>query len=165
MINAREKRALFELYKIAFELLSRTLGNNAHSPVREVLHLTRKSETARLALCKVAVHYYLNSSRNDRLEPFMHTSYVNRARRAEVTSKYSQYALRYLYAPLAQLVEQRIYTAKVGGSSPSGRTIERGPVVRASFVDIPRSLMVDAIYLSYDSRDEAWIETKRKSHA
>lgn len=28
------------------------------------------------------------------------------------------------YAPLAQLVEQRIYTAKVGGSNPSGCTEE-----------------------------------------
>lgn len=27
------------------------------------------------------------------------------------------------HAPLAQLVERRIYTSKVGGSSPSGRTI------------------------------------------
>jgi hypothetical protein len=27
------------------------------------------------------------------------------------------------YAPLAQLVEQLIYTEKVGGSSPSGRTV------------------------------------------
>ncbi len=33
--------------------------------------------------------------------------------------------MRVTNAPLAQLVEQLIYTEKVGGSSPSGRTNEK----------------------------------------
>ena len=43
---------------------------------------------------------------------------------------------RRLYALLAQLVEQRFYTAKVGGSNPSGRTKTKktGPRAHVFFV-------------------------------
>ena len=45
-----------------------------------------------------------------------------RARLRTVSRKGWEFESPHAHAPLAQLVEQRIYTAKVGGSSPSGCT-------------------------------------------
>ena len=76
----------------------------------------------------------------DAFEPFTH--------RNALVVKMIQHAimLTSIHARLAQLVEQRIYTAKVGSSNLSSRTLDLGTLIGAFVVQ------VSGLYLQNDTR-------------
>ncbi len=125
ILNMRKERAFTEFLYVRVNDIFRSFCNNAHSAIRKILHFASEFQTACLAaresrnmtpctLPKMVASIRSAIRYRTRIQ---HESYLDAG-----TLKITYNTVSCCNARLAQLVEQLVYTEKVGGSSPSART-------------------------------------------